>query len=333
MTVDVLLPFRDASEWIEDAVRSLLAQTHRDFRALLLDDGSDDDGAERVTRAVAADPRFLVRRREPRGLVASLNELVAWSNAPLLARLDADDIAAPERLERQVARFAAASPPDVVSCRVSFRGTISPRLRRYETWLNSLVTHEEIEADLWVESPIPHPTAMIRRDALLALGGYRDFDGPEDYDLWLRGWRAGWRFEKVPEVLMELRDHEARLTKTDSRYLSRAFLDLKATHLVEARELVGRDVVVWGAGRDGVRTAKALRDRGANLVAFVDVAPTKIGRQRRGVPTEPIEFLRLEHGRRPYVVAAVGVRGARALIRERLREYGYSEGAEFACFG
>ncbi|MCA9752416.1 MAG: glycosyltransferase family 2 protein, partial [Gemmatimonadetes bacterium] len=186
MTVDVLLPFRDASEWIEDAVRSLLAQTHRDFRALLLDDGSNDDGAARVARAVAGDPRFLVRRREPRGLVASLNELVAWSDAPLIARLDADDIAAPERLERQVARFAAALPPDVVSCRVSFRGTISPRLRRYETWLNSLVTHEKIEADLWVESPIPHPTAMIRRDALLALGGYRDFDGPEDYDLWLR---------------------------------------------------------------------------------------------------------------------------------------------------
>jgi hypothetical protein len=204
-------------------------------------------------------------------------------------------------------------------------------MEAYRDWLNSLTTHEAIARDLFVEAPLPHPSVALRSAPLRDLGGYRAVPFPEDYDLWLRAWRAGWRFAKVPEVLTDLRDHPGRLTRTDSRYGPPALLECKAEHLAGAWGLEGREIVVWGAGRDGVRAAKALRRRGAVLRCFVDVAPTKIGRRRLGVEIRSAETLR--GGPACPVVAAVGVKGARAAIRAALDGWGYVEGRDYACFG
>jgi glycosyltransferase involved in cell wall biosynthesis len=280
---------------------------------------------------VAEDPRFELVRLPARGIVATLNEGLRRLRAPYVARFDADDRCAPERLERQVRFLEANSDTELVSCRVEMIGErVSADLRAYRDWLNSLTSHEQIVRDLFVESPIPHPSVVARSASLRALA-YRDVPGPEDYDLWLRAWRAGWRFAKLPETLVSLRDHPRRLTRTDPRYRARAFLEIKAEHLVEALRLAGQEVVVWGAGRDGVRTSKALRRRGVVLRALIDVAPTKIGRRMLGVEVLPADSLREKPG--CAVVVAVGVRGARAKIRTALSSWGYSEGVEFVCFG
>jgi hypothetical protein len=247
-----------------------------------------------------------------------------------VARIDADDRMTPGRLRTQVAMLEADETLDVASCRVRFFGRfVSPSLRVYESWLNALLTHDEIVRDLFVESPIAHPSAMVRAGAFRRLGGYRATSGPEDYALWLRAWRLGMRFAKSAETLVDIRDHPARLTKTDRRYTARAFVDCKAEHLVGGLEWVGREVVVWGAGRDGKRMAQALRRRGAEIAAFVDIAPTKIGRSLLGVDILPYDALR-DGSRRP-VVAAVGTRGARAEIRDILGGWGYVEGKDFFC--
>lgn len=333
--VDVLVPVRDAGARVGEAIGSLRAQTFVDFRCLVTDDGSTDASAELAAEAIDGDSRFELERAPARGLVATLNAMLECADAPLIARMDADDVAAPSRLEQQAALLTAEPDLTVASCLVEFfadpPADVSPNLRAYERWLNSAADHDTIVRDLFVESPLAHPSVMIRRDALIAAGGWRDFAGPEDYDLWLRGWRAGWRFGKVPEVLMRLRDHGDRLTKTDPRYTPRAFLECKADHVVEAFGLAGRDVVVWGAGRDGKRAAKELRRRDARLAWLVDIAPTKLGRSMLGVPVRPPDSLRCDP--RPFVVAAVGIKGARGEIREALGEMGYSEASDFVCFG
>jgi len=344
--VDIILPVRDAGPWVGAAIRSLRDQTLVDFRCLVTDDGSTDASAELASAAIDGDPRFELERCPARGLVATLNDMLARTDAPLVARMDADDLAAPTRLERQVSLLAADPALTVASCLVEFfadePARVSANLRAYERWLNSAVDHDAIVRDLFVEAPLAHPSVMIRREALVAADGWREFAGPEDYDLWLRGWRAGWRFGKVPECLFRLRDHGERLTKTDPRYTPRAFLECKADHVVAAfglagpsepagRDPAGREVVVWGAGRDGKRAAKELRRRNARLAWLVDIAPTKLGRSMLGVPVRPPESLRTDP--RPFVVAAVGIKGAREEIREAMVGMGYSEGTDFVCFG
>lgn len=329
--VDVLIPVRDAADTLGEALESVRRQTLRRFRVLVLDDGSADDSAGIAAGYAAADARFAVLRAPHRGLVAALNDLLGRAEAPYVARLDADDLMHPDRLAAQHAYLETHPGIDVVASRVEFfGGEISRDLRAYERWLNGTMTPEAIERDLFVEAPLPHPAVMMRTETVRAAGGYRDA-GPEDYDLWLRLWRAGSRFGKLEAVLTRLRDHPRRLTRTDPRYSSRSLLECKAEHLVGGKGLAGGEIVVWGAGRDGIRTAKALRRRGAVLRHLVDIAETKLGRSMLGVRVLPPASLAIRP--HPFVVAAVGHKGARALIRARLAEMGYGEGDGFVCFG
>jgi cellulose synthase/poly-beta-1,6-N-acetylglucosamine synthase-like glycosyltransferase len=202
--------------------------------------------------------------------------------------------------------------------------------RQYEAWLNGRRSNRDIVRDLYVESPLAHPSVLIRRTALEAVGGYRVFDGPEDYDLWLRMAAAGWELAKVPAVLLSWRDHPTRLTRTDPRYRPEAFIRLKAHHLARGPlGAGGRPTWIWGAGRYGRLLARALEPEGIRPEAFIDIDPKKIGRTRRGRPVvAPGGLLQQPTA---MVLAAVPVPGARALIRRRLNRMGWVETRDYWC--
>ena len=141
-----------------------------------MDDGSDDDSGALLDGWADRDPRFTVVHQPAEGLVAALNRGLEHCRAPLVARMDADDISHPRRLELQAARFAARPEVGVVSCLVRHfpsRG-VATGFRLYEEWLNSLVTHDEIRRERFVESPVAHPSVMVRREVLTEIGGWRD---------------------------------------------------------------------------------------------------------------------------------------------------------------
>jgi glycosyltransferase involved in cell wall biosynthesis len=330
LSCDIILPVRDAEGTLAETLESIAIQSWADFRCLILDDGSKDASRSIAVEFAARDSRFVLYEMPKHGLVATLNAGLAMASAPCIARIDADDIMEPERLMLQKQFLNEHREVAVVSSMVRFFGeNISDDLAAYESWLNATLIHEEIVRDLFVESPLPHPSVMMRTEALRRIGGYRDGEFPEDYDLWLRGWRAGWRFAKIPRVLVRIRDHAQRLTRTDARYAPRAFLACKAEHFLAAHR--ERDVVIWGAGRDGVRAARELQRRGARIRFFVDVAPTKIGRNLVKTTVRTPDAL----GEKPGcpIVVAVGVKGARTRIREHLLAKGYCELEEFVCFG
>jgi GT2 family glycosyltransferase len=203
--------------------------------------------------------------------------------------------------------------------------------RSYIAWLNSLVTDEDIQRERFVESPLAHPSVVFRKEIIQEAGGYQECGWPEDYDLWLRLAQAGVRFGKVPELLLSWRNHPTRLTRSDSRYSLENFIRCKAHYLLQG-PLAGRDAVfIWGAGMHGRRLSKHLLAGGAPVVAFIDIDPRKIGNTRRGKPILPAEALPAEWGRwrAPVLLAAVGSRGARGLIRDRLTGFGLDEGRDW----
>jgi hypothetical protein len=210
-------------------------------------------------------------------------------------------------------------------------------MEAYEEWLNSLITPDEIARDIYIESPLPHPTWLVRRESLERLcepssatsGPYRDGPWPEDYDLLLRAHTAGMLFAKVPEVLQVLRNHPRRLTRTCERYKTRRFLNLKLHHLVETQHLRGKEVILWGAGKNGRRIGRILRMMGVGLRAFIDIRPEKIGTTRLGVPIYGPAWL---HRHPKYLLLiCTGARGARQEIREFLTLRGYAELEDFIC--
>lgn len=332
--VSILLPARNAEATLADALTSLEAQTFDDFECLIVDDASHDQTAQIAQAWVARDPRFrLLRQSTHQGIVPALNRAAAQARAPFLARQDADDRSRPERLRRTLARIDSDEKLGAVGSRVAqFPPADLPAgLRRYGDWLNELIQPDEIAREIWVESPLAHPTVIMRRAAFEAVGGYATAPWPEDYDLWLAMHVAGWHFAKVPDVLYDWRHHAGRLTFADPRYDPAAFLACKLHHL--GPSLSHRTLIVWGAGRDGRRLVRALQRRDLRPCALIDIDPRKIGHHRLGIRVHAPEFLREREAREKdlLILVAVGTRGARALIRAQLVTMGFRETRDFLC--
>lgn len=334
--VSVLLPVRNAAPYLKTSLESLAAQEFSDFEVIAVDDDSVDETPSILETWRRHDSRVHVIQGEGAGLVAALNLGLERCRADLVARMDADDRAHPNRLLRQTALFEKQNNLAVVGCQVEHFSDpgVGQGLRVYERWLNSLITHEDMLRERFIESPMPHPAAMFRRRAVIAVGGYRDLTWPEDYDLWLRMFESGHLFAKVPEVLHFWRDRSDRLTRTDSRYAVERFLECKAEHLMLGPLKHCRKLIVWGAGQTGRRLTKHLLRRGAPLTHFIDIDPKKCGRTVRGVRVETPQFLE-SLSREPLdgltILAAVSSRGARAKIRAALNARGFRETENYWC--
>jgi glycosyltransferase involved in cell wall biosynthesis len=331
--VSVLLPVRDAGPYLEQCIASLDRQTLVDFEVVAVDDGSVDGSGEVLDAWADRDPRVRVLHQPPSGLVAALNAGLERCCAPLVARMDGDDISHPRRLELQARELAERPEIAVVSSLVRhFRWhEVGEGFRIYESWLNSLVTPASIARERFVESPVAHPSAMVRHELLEEAGGYRDFGGPEDYDLWLRLLERGVEIAKIERFLYFWREHGERLTRVDGRYSVENFLRCKARYLLSGPLAGVERVVVWGAGQTGRRLSKHLLRGGAPLEFFVDIDPEKIGRTLRGVPIIGVGDLPPLLGEGTVVLAAVASRGARRLIRDQLDGLGLVEGSEYWC--
>jgi glycosyltransferase involved in cell wall biosynthesis len=331
--VSVLLPCYNAEKTIDETLDSLARQTFSDFEVIAIDDGSTDTTREKLMVWAARDSRFQVIPQPHGGVVAAANAGIVACQSPYIARIDADDRAHPERLAKQAAYLNTHPEVAVVSSLVKAfpDDDVREGYRIYVQWLNSLVTDEDIRREIFVESPLANPSVMMRKTWVEKMGGYHDYGWPEDYDLWLRMYLAGAKFAKIPDVLLEWRDHPGRITRTDGRYSVENFLRAKAHYLARG-PLKDRDaIIVWGAGMMGRRLGKQLQLQNLSLTAFVDIDPKKIGRTRRGQPIIAPDGLRdwWVRYQNPALLAAVGARGARGLIRTRLTQMGLVEGQDW----
>lgn len=216
--LSVVLPVFNAERYLAGALRSVLAQSFAAFELIVIDDGSTDRSTEIIRRFAERDPRVRHIRRPNTGIVGALNDGLAAAQAPLVARMDADDFALPRRFERQLAHFAAHPECVGLGSAVDFIDAHGARVMACPRPLS----HDEIESGLLRGDGgmIIHPAAMFRREALYSIGGYRtEAQYVEDLDLYLRLARVG-RLANLPDTLLQYRIHPTSInfTKNNNRY-------------------------------------------------------------------------------------------------------------------
>ena len=210
--VSVVMPVYNAQRYLAAAVDSVLAQTYRDFELIAVDDGSPDQSLAMLRDYASRDNRIRVISRANTGIVGALNDGLAAATGELVARMDADDIAMPQRFERQV-QFLAAHPDHVlVGSQVLL---IDPEGEPLCTKRDTEYTHERIDAaHLSHRWPLVHPTVMMRRAAVNAVGRYRTkYQWLEDLDLFLRMAEIG-KLASLEEPLLEYRLHAQSVCHT-----------------------------------------------------------------------------------------------------------------------
>lgn len=324
--VSILMPCYNAAERLSESIQSIRDQTFADWELIVVDDGSTDRTLEVARQHAEPDSRVRVFASEHVGIVKALQHASAEARGAFLARMDADDVALPERLERQLALMA--DHPEVALCGTGVEMTgpgIGEGRVRYQAWLNQLVDHEAIVRELFVECPVAHPAFLMRRADFDEAGGYRDQGWAEDYDLCMRLFLAGKRFANVPDRLLEWRNSDDRLSMHDPRYGLDRFRALKRHYLFRSYLAGNRAFYQWGAGEVG---KVWLREWGDTKPEFVvDINPRKIGLTIHGVPVVGPEDLP-EPGE-SFGVVAVGAPGARDEIRAWYTPRGHEETRDF----
>ena len=205
--VSVVMPIYNGAEFLALSIDSVLAQTIADFELILIDDGSTDGTAAIIHAYAARDARIVPVAKPNSGIADTLNRGLAVARGDWIARLDADDLMVPQRLERQLA-FLAANP-DLIAAG-SYYEIIDPAGFSHGTRLPLPRTRDELAGFLAAREPLSflHPSMMFRRQTALDLHGYDKRTEPaEDVDLFARMLATGAPILIQPEVLLRYRVH------------------------------------------------------------------------------------------------------------------------------
>ena len=222
--VSVVMPVRDIATYVGGAVESILTQSFDDLELVVVDDGSRDDTASVL--AAVRDARLRYARQPAAGITVALNRGIALSRGELIARMDGDDVALPERLARQVAFLDAH--PDVGVLGTGWR-ELGPGGRIVDV-APPIADDAGLRAALPRRNPFAHPTVIVRRSVGDAVGWYDErWPVAQDYDLWIR-LAAATRFANLREPLLLRRFTPAMtsLARDDLRLETEARLKWRA---------------------------------------------------------------------------------------------------------
>jgi len=330
--ISVILPFFRPGKLLATAIESILNQTYPNLELLLINNNADVQSAEIANDFSHKDSRIRILYEKEQGIAFALNKGLSKIRGEIIARMDADDVSFPQRLEKQLIYLKNHPETDVVSCRTIFHSTIE-QSRGYELfvkWQNNIIASLEHELNRFVESPLAHPTVMFRKYLIEKYGMYDTGDVPEDYELWLRWMDKGVRFFKIPELLVQWNDHPKRLSRIDNHYSEDAFLRVKCFYLAQwAKCSVAKNkkIVLCGSSKFCRTKALLLEANGLSTYGYTDV---KINRNNN------IRFIPLDKLNSPdkwFLINLISKRGVGPSIRKHFSNLGFAEGRDFILAG
>lgn len=221
--ISVVFPAFNAENYVREAVQSVLEQSFTNFELIAINDGSTDSTKAILEEFQKQDQRIVLISRENKGLVESLNEGINLARGAWIARMDADDIALPQRFERQL-QWLEETGADISGSWIKPFGTSGSCVLKHPK------TDAAIKMELLFGAPFAHPSVMMRSVLAKQLPYDKTWEGAEDYELWVRAAQNGWVMTNVPEVLLLYRQHEKQISTAASHYQQKLSQQIRRRH-------------------------------------------------------------------------------------------------------
>ncbi|MGK0270519.1 MAG: glycosyltransferase involved in cell wall biosynthesis [Cocleimonas sp.] len=222
MSISVILPIYNAEFYLNDAVNSILSQTYNDFELICIDDGSTDNSLGILTELEKNDSRIVLISRKNRGLIFTLNEAIGLAKYRYIARMDADDICEPDRLQLQLAEMQLKKLA-ILGSSYQFIDEDSSKLG-----VRNLPSSDRfIKYLMDFGSPLCHPSVLFDKQVLGDNLYYNsDFKHCEDYELWLRCRQLGFRFGNLKEIAFNYRILNTSVSRVHSETQKQSSISL-----------------------------------------------------------------------------------------------------------
>ena len=214
--ISVILPVYNAEKFLNESINSILEQTYTHFELIIVNDGSTDTSQSIIDHY--SDPRIRkINHTQNKGLVASLNEAIVSAKGDMIVRMDADDIAFKDRVQKQVQYLLDHPAIDIVGTHAVFfeTNTQSP-MANWELDLNT-ITPSSIKKALTWENCLIHPSICMRSEIAKSLLYNEHQKNYEDYDLWLRATADNINIAKIDESLLYYRVQPNSITQSSIR--------------------------------------------------------------------------------------------------------------------
>lgn len=285
--VSIIMPVKNQENFIEAALRSVIDQDFRDLEIIVINDGSTDGTANKLSSFQCDERLQIVELPESRGIVTALNVGLEAATGDFVARMDGDDVMHPARIRKQY-EFARSNPDvDLCGCCVTCfceAGKLSQGVHTFQKWHNSLLTDVEMHQNIYVDSPMVHPTFFGTRSFFLRMGGYQDNGFAEDYDFIFRSVFSGAKLAKLPERLLGWRDHPNRETRINPNLKKDRLFKQKARFFRKFDPLANQPIYLFGIGRFGKALLDALAEVGLTVQGVVDPSGKRLTSGVRGIP-------------------------------------------------
>ncbi len=266
--VSVLIPVKNAADWLDDCLNSLQNQSFGDWECLMLDDGSDDNSREIIYNWTLKDDRIRKVEATGTGLIQANRNLLEAAKGIYVTRMDADDLMPPNRLKSMVELLNCADKNTIVTGKVQFfpETECGPGTQFYEQWLNRRCELNDHWQHIWRECVIPSPCWLMRTEELRSVGGFDSAVYPEDYNMALKLYFAGFQVQAVNEVCHLWRQHSRRYSKNSENYSAEQFMRLKWNYLKKRHTAPDQPICILGTMDKGKLLKKIAENDGFEVV-------------------------------------------------------------------
>ncbi|MGB0882280.1 MAG: glycosyltransferase [Vicingaceae bacterium] len=277
--VSIIMPVKNTAHFLEQCLDSILNQTYTNWELLAVDDGSSDESFEILNTYSEKDTRVKPFKNNGKGIIDALRLAYSKSTGDFITRMDSDDIMTLDKLEVMTSNLLDNGNGHIAVGLVKYfsENELGEGFKRYEDWLNVLITKGTCFNEIYKECVIPSPCWMVYRSDFEKCGALRPNVYPEDYDLTFRFYINGLKPIPCDKILHHWRDYATRTSRTDENYADNTFITIKADYFLSQEYDYTKNLVVWGAGRKGKALAKILIEKGIDFKWICD-NPKKIGK-------------------------------------------------------